>query len=143
MTTKTLSAAERVAAGAAWLDEYVPGWWTRVTLPQLSLEDKCACVLGQVFSNEAAAYVKEHGDDFDACKIIFDDDDSSVRLPSGYAWAVDNEHIFTLARARELGFDAAYGDRYDDVSADYDALGREWHRAISERQSRLAEGQGE
>src|SRR5688500_4333809 len=39
----------RVEKGAAWLDANRPGWFTRVSLRTLQLEDGCRCVLGQVF----------------------------------------------------------------------------------------------
>jgi hypothetical protein len=39
---------ERVAAGAAFLDEQWPGWWQRIALDQLVLSDCSRCVLGQL-----------------------------------------------------------------------------------------------
>jgi hypothetical protein len=42
------SIAERVAAGAAFLDEHEPGWWKRIDLPSLDLSDCEDCVLGQL-----------------------------------------------------------------------------------------------
>lgn len=47
--------AERVGAGARWLDEHVPGWEHRIDLAKLDLKDTCLCVLGQVFEEQAAA----------------------------------------------------------------------------------------
>jgi hypothetical protein len=41
--------AERVAAGAAWLDEHRPGWVDRINLDTLDLSDTCKCVLGQEY----------------------------------------------------------------------------------------------
>jgi hypothetical protein len=40
--------AERVAAGAAFLDEREPGWWERINLDELDLHSACRCVLGQL-----------------------------------------------------------------------------------------------
>jgi hypothetical protein len=40
--------AERVAAGAAFLDEHDPGWFRRVHVASLRLEDCFSCVLGQL-----------------------------------------------------------------------------------------------
>jgi hypothetical protein len=39
---------ERVAAGAAFLDEQWPGWWQRVALDQLDLGSCKRCILGQL-----------------------------------------------------------------------------------------------
>lgn len=42
------SVEQRVAAGAAWLDEHEPGWERRIDLGVLELADDCRCVLGQL-----------------------------------------------------------------------------------------------
>ena len=47
MTTQTI--AERVAAGAAFLDEREPGWDKRIDLDKLSIGSGCNCVLGQLY----------------------------------------------------------------------------------------------
>jgi hypothetical protein len=41
--------AQRVAAGAAWLDEHRPGWADRINLDELDLANPCKCVLGQEY----------------------------------------------------------------------------------------------
>jgi hypothetical protein len=43
MTTIT----ERVAAGAALLDERLPGWADKIDLTRLDLSSDCNCILGQ------------------------------------------------------------------------------------------------
>ena len=40
--------AERVAAGAAFLDERKPGWWKRINLDTLDIYSCTACVIGQL-----------------------------------------------------------------------------------------------
>jgi hypothetical protein len=40
---------ERVARGAAWLDEQEPGWARQVDLARLALSSPCRCVLGQLY----------------------------------------------------------------------------------------------
>lgn len=40
--------AERVAKGAALLDEREPGWWQRIDLDTLDLKAPCRCILGQL-----------------------------------------------------------------------------------------------
>jgi hypothetical protein len=55
--------AERVAAGAAFLDENEPGWFRLVDVASLRLEDCFSCVIGQL----AGAYedgLEEYGIDF-------------------------------------------------------------------------------
>ena len=47
--------AERVAAGAAWLDENRPGWVERIDLQTLNLGDPCRCVLGQEYGSYGQA----------------------------------------------------------------------------------------
>lgn len=54
-------AQERVAAGAAWLDEHKPGWERTLDLATLDLADGCHCVLGQAFQEECGISVNwEH-----------------------------------------------------------------------------------
>ena len=40
--------------GAIYLDRVMPDWYTRVELTTLQLSSTCKCVLGQIFSTEAA-----------------------------------------------------------------------------------------
>lgn len=40
--------AERVAAGARFLDEHEPGWWQRINVSRLNLSDSCRCIRGQL-----------------------------------------------------------------------------------------------
>lgn len=52
--TATLDAptvADRVAAGAAWLDQRLPGWWRLIDLRQLDMWHSCRCVLGQLYGD--------------------------------------------------------------------------------------------
>lgn len=42
--------AERVAAGAALLDERQPGWWQRINLDSLDLGSCVGCILGQLYA---------------------------------------------------------------------------------------------
>lgn len=45
---KASTIAERVAAGATFLDEREPGWWRRIDVDRLSISDSCNCILGQL-----------------------------------------------------------------------------------------------
>lgn len=42
---------ERVEAGAALLDREHPGWWRTIDVDKLAMEDKCRCVLGQIWGD--------------------------------------------------------------------------------------------
>lgn len=49
--------AARVARGAAWLDENMPGWEQKVDLAKLDLYNCLQCILGQV-SNVRFGYLR-------------------------------------------------------------------------------------
>jgi hypothetical protein len=104
--------AERVARGAALLDEREPGWWQRIDLSKLDLASTCRCVLGQLFS-------------------IADDN-----------WPPNNGYWSGLARfgLRESASEAISGSAGSHGFAsirneDYDALDAEWRRVIEARRS--------
>lgn len=46
-----LTIAQRVEAGAAWLDEHKPGWWHTINLDTLDIGSSCNCVLGQTYGD--------------------------------------------------------------------------------------------
>lgn len=83
MSTETsLSIEERVAAGAAWLDEHKAGWERGISLERLDLMDPCLCVLGQVYQNYWIAVTRFFEDDTtSAARFGFDafrgEDDSA------------------------------------------------------------------
>ena len=96
---------ERVAAGAAWLDENQPGWWQRIDLATLDLASSCRCILGQLAPPEI---LNDH------------------RYPT---WPAILDH-FTLTDADvRLGFNVA-----PDGSS-WARLTREWAGLIERRQS--------
>ena len=51
-----MSVQERVARGTQWLDHVRPGWRDALELRRLDLSHGGHCVLGQVFSEEAASH---------------------------------------------------------------------------------------
>jgi hypothetical protein len=53
-----MSVQERVARGTWWLDHVRPGWRDALELGTLDLSHGGHCVLGQVFSLEAAAHTE-------------------------------------------------------------------------------------
>jgi hypothetical protein len=54
---------DRVALGAAWLDEYREGWFNEVDLGQLILSSPCRCVLGQLYGEYMDAPLVDIGGD--------------------------------------------------------------------------------
>jgi hypothetical protein len=102
MTTIT----ERVAAGAAYLDEREPGWWQRVDIRTFDITSPCKCILGQVY--RAAVRVVAGAGGFD--------------YADGYL-GVDIEH---------LGFDVRPGGeiRYPELEAEWKRV-IEQRRAVS------------
>jgi hypothetical protein len=50
----TASIAERVAAGAALLDERVPGWHDAIDVDRLDIDSPTQCVLGQLYGDYLA-----------------------------------------------------------------------------------------
>lgn len=107
--------AERVAAGAAFLDEHDPGWWREdarpaIELAILDLESGCQCVLGQLYPCTGNPY---------------------------FSYTEARHHLsLTAPDAESLGFDTI--TRYDDEAGndeEYDALTAEWKRVIVERRT--------
>jgi len=84
--------AERVARGAAWLDEHRPGWVDRIDLSTLSMGDRCHCVLGQLDGNY-----------FDAVHALYPDENQLFDL-SGEMFAFSHGFL---------------GDRLDRGEEDY------------------------
>lgn len=58
-----MTVQERVARGAALLDERVPGWEARVVPEFLDMRSACKCVLGQVYGMYREAAVGLFGGD--------------------------------------------------------------------------------
>lgn len=53
--TTLLTVEDRVARGAALLDEKVPGWVDLIDLDTLDLGSPCRCILGQTFADHPDA----------------------------------------------------------------------------------------
>lgn len=53
--------AERVAAGAAFLDEHEPGWVDRIDLDRLDLDLCPDCIIGQLYGPEYYAGLRTLG----------------------------------------------------------------------------------
>ena len=46
-----LTIAERVTAGADWLDQHAGDWVPQIDLSALDIEDPCYCILGQMYGH--------------------------------------------------------------------------------------------
>lgn len=107
--TEWPSPAERVAAGAEWLDEHLPGWWrdNNIDLGRFEMSEEKCCVVGQLSPQR------------------------------DYQRAVDEHWLdLTTDAARELGFLArqSWPDiDDDDVMTEYDELQHAWTVTICER----------
>jgi hypothetical protein len=109
-----LTIEQRVANGAAWLDERIPNWADRISLLDFDMREDCNCVIGQVVGNYS---------------YIIDGLD------------VPPDHVVTETEAAELGFDAhARVDRDDRLDSgdlecqpEFEALQAEWTKVISAR----------
>jgi hypothetical protein len=108
--------AERVAKGAALLDEREPGWWRDIDVDRLDLSSPCRCVLGQLTTDLTEE------DDWDAVCVRF-----GIR-----PWNTHNG----LPTDYELGFNAVEC-RYHEppTGEEYDALTEEWLRVIAARRA--------
>lgn len=122
--------ATRVAAGAAFLDQADPEWWTQnpttgpaIELDRLRMSDGDRCILGQ------------------RCPLELEHDDPLGHLPYtiyGHQLAGIEGKISPRALdawAVPLGFQAGYFDPWDDDQAniEYVQLGNEWRRVITAR----------
>jgi hypothetical protein len=104
MTTTTDTVAERVQAGAAWLDEHRPGWVADIDLDRLVLSSPCRCVLGQLYGSYYNAPIKY----FDTSDYGFDTLAEDEDLPNddagmdAYVAAIDGEYVELTAAWRDL-----------------------------------------
>ena len=113
-----MTAAQRVEAGVAWLDEHVPDWVDRVEVKDLELTSACDCVLGQIFA--------EHDTGMGAGFV------AAVECGMRDQFADDGrytmEPVLTGAQAIALGFDS-----FEDGGITYEALQAEWEDIIESR----------
>lgn len=125
-----LTITERVANGAAWLDENKPGWERIIELADLKLENTCQCVLGQLFQEEAGivsykgawAYGKYQYRGYD---FVVQSDDSWEQdgLGKNTNWAVEH------------GFDSMHNlpGKYKTHEREYEKLQEAWVELVKNR----------
>ena len=110
------SAAERVAAGAAWLDTNEPGWVTRMSLPDFDISSPCDCVFGQVFDPGPG---RGTGFTVGLRKFIHPDEVCGLGFD-----------IYNDEHSERKRFESGY-----DPEDDYDELQAEWEKLITDRQT--------
>lgn len=103
----TATIAEKIAAGAAFLDEHEPGWVDRIDVDRLDLASMCGCVLGQL-------------------EIVHRGWSDRPRT-NPYEWA-RVRYALPLPRARELGFQST-----QPLGPEYERLTAEWRELILAR----------
>jgi hypothetical protein len=136
MTTIT----ERVAAGAAFLNEHDPEWWRAdveqaIDLDRLDMGEGDSCILGQRCPISTLANFL--GIDPDG--IEQDERDMSYAAMAGHFGApVRQNGTFTDEWGEDLGFQAALSLSGRRDPRDYDALTAEWKRVITERREAAA-----
>lgn len=127
--------AERVAAGAAFLDEHDPQWWRpdvdrAIDLDALNLAATSLCVLGQRCPLEVLAILlKTDVEELDVIDMFDAYDAYSMHL-SG----LDGMGLAYWARDHGFTFISDPANGVDDP-ADWDDLTAEWKCVITERRS--------
>ena len=120
---------ERVAAGAAFLDENDPEWWRAdvdraIDLSELNLGNGSSCVLGQrcpleVYAAREASWMSSY-----------------YAWASTFADAKDPLDSGPVDRwAAERGFQLSFEEGDDDTLDSFPDLTAEWKRVITERRS--------
>ena len=111
---------DRVARGAALLDEHLPGWTDEIDLDDLDLENPCLCVLGQV--GFTLGHANREGGTF------------SLALDHLYS-KVDSKQEFDFF-PYDYGFDACFDSELDgteDKNQAYAWLDETWRALIDDR----------
>lgn len=136
-----VSPAEAVAAGAQLLDEKLPGWWQKITLEELQLNDCSACVCGQLAQT---AVVEEFQYQAKANKKLFSEYDATLGFLD-LVWNGVDELGDALGYDFEYGFNADTRGYHDGMThaeqqemdaasqRTYRALDHEWQLVIRAR----------
>jgi len=126
--------AERVAAGAAFLDEHDPDWWRAdveraIELPSLDLSSERSCVLGQRCPLEVMRdYAEREWGDPDTA----DADDAYMAYAYKLTSAVSMQAVGLWAAEHGFALDLSRGRPPITAWADLTA---EWKQVITERRA--------
>lgn len=129
-----LTIEQRVAAGAAWLDEQVPSWLDLIDLYTLRLDDGCRCILGQTFGDYGLAPLAGAPDE------EFDEDEGRYflgEIPDEYdaAAAVLGFQSSEVSASRPLKRPILQDVR----DREYGELTAEWKRLILSRREAVSQ----
>lgn len=132
---------ERIEAGAAYLDETLPGWWDTIDLDTLNMGSGCRCVLGQLAVDMLGAEVDDEDEiivdynraaGFDGCDYLGD--------TPYFLWIYGELPAtppLSLDEARDLGFSqmTRYADLLDtqESTLRWDELTEGWRQFVTER----------
>lgn len=119
MTEQSNVMAEAVARGVALLDDKRPGWWQKIDVAELEMDDCSQCVLGQLFqratnSVSVLEYGRAYGDGLGALGIVdgrefgFDLSEVDFNNPRAYPerWdALRELWVEVIKRRYDEGFD--------------------------------------
>lgn len=125
----------RVARGARWLDEKVPGWYKRIDLSTLLLEEEFNCICGQLWSTKGlnGQYVRGGFEFFSESHLY---SQAQAWLLEEYGIDVENTMLVSHGRfsttSDYLGFDA-------DFEGEHEKLDVLWHDLIVQRLKEDAE----
>lgn len=135
---KDLTIAERVALGAAFLDKHFTGWWERIDLGTLNIDDCDSCVLGQLWctapQEEAGQIVAQS-----VGRLMLVSGGALDRMTATEV-ATNNNPYATIVQAYEelrgtgshkLGFN--FGANFITHDDEPEALADEWTRLIIQR----------
>ncbi len=129
---------ERVAAGAAFLDQHDPEWWRAdveraIDLGTLELHAMDACILGQRCPvSVLAGYLGVEVVDASEPDELASSDWVYAYRAYGIRLSGIGSHVLLAEWAQGLGFNAHGGE---DEGDEFDALTAEWKRVITERRT--------
>lgn len=130
------TAKVRVARGAKWLEEHVPGWYRHIHLPKFDISNGHQCVWGQLAQRNLEDWFgpvegrRDHLADGYNQVVVYVDTHPAVMLPHTNAYDFMVAHGFT---AGVLGYEAH--------PATFGELQAQWERVIGAKQLAEAKGQ--
>jgi len=102
----------RIERGAAFLDGREPGWWQRIDLETLDLDESCRCVLGQLATDlgdpERGVWPRVC-DQFGVRATGWDNDDNGRARDIDLGFITDGEYVEELTAAWRALIEARRG----------------------------------